>query len=236
MTPLADLIRLHRERLGLTKEELANRIGVSRGSVSQWELGLTTPKRNREEDVARALGLSAAELFRTEEPDLVVTVRDPATGERSAVAVELKAHPGGTILRVPRLANQASAGPGDDPLHEDVVLGSLDLSAAWVSQRIRPSSPSALRVITALGDSMSPTFGDGDLLLVDTGIREVRIDGVYALRAFGRLFVKRVRQKLDGAFVVSSDNPAEKTVDELNGSSQIEVLGRIVWAWNGRKL
>jgi transcriptional regulator with XRE-family HTH domain len=223
---LPDLIRLHRERLGLTKDELAQRIGVSRGSVSQWELGLTTPKRNREEDVARALGLSVAELFRS------------GGGLEEAGAVELRAPPFGGVIRVPRLDRIATMTHGANPTHtEEVVLGSVDLSTSWVSQRIRPSDPAALRIVTAFGDSMSPTFGDGDLLLVDTGVTEVRVDGVYAIRALGRLFLKRVRQRLDGGFIVSSDNPAERTTDELGRKpGEVEIVGRVVWSWNGRKL
>lgn len=27
-----------------------------------------------------------------------------------------------------------------------------------------------------------------------------------------------------------------KTVDVLNGANQVAVLGRVIWAWNGRKL
>lgn len=33
-----------------------------------------------------------------------------------------------------------------------------------------------------------------------------------------------------------SDNATVKTVDVLNGGQSIDVLGRVVWCWNGRKL
>jgi hypothetical protein len=41
---------------------------------------------------------------------------------------------------------------------------------------------------------------------------------------------------MDGAMEVSSDNINIKTVDVLNGDHQLNVLGRVVWAWNGKKL
>ncbi len=62
------------------------------------------------------------------------------------------------------------------------------------------------------------------------------IDGVYVMAANDRLYVKRVRQRLDGTVEISSDNATVKTVDVLGGGSSIDVLGRVVWCWNGRKL
>lgn len=145
--------------------------------------------------------------------------------------------PGEPAIHVPLLANSGSMGGGIDALHEDVMLGSIALSEAWVSKRIQPTRASALKFIHAYGDSMSPTFEDGDVLLVDTGVRDPHdIDGVYVLSANNRLFIKRVRTRMDNVTEVSSDNPTVKTVDVLNGGHSLDVLGRVVWCWNGRKL
>lgn len=84
---------------------------------------------------------------------------------------------------------------------------------------------------------MFPTFEDGDILLVDTGRRDPSMaDGVYVIGTHKRLFIKRVSERFDGTRVVSSDNKNVPLVQELNGDSEIEVLGRVVWVWNGRKL
>jgi phage repressor protein C with HTH and peptisase S24 domain len=90
--------------------------------------------------------------------------------------------------------------------------------------------------IHAIGDSMTPTFNDGDILLVDVGIKEVKSDAIYVLEALDRLFIKRVRQRLDGQYEISSDNPNVKTVDILNGDNQVSIRGRVVWLWNGKRL
>ena len=140
-------------------------------------------------------------------------------------------------LEVPILSATGSMGPGDDQHAEDFVVGRLSLSPSWVTKQIKPlSSPSNLRFIHAYGDSMEPTFSDGDVLLVDGGIRQVSVDGIFVLEAQSRLFIKRVRQRMDGAFEISSDNANVKTVDVLNGDHAVAVLGRVLWAWNGRKL
>lgn len=142
----------------------------------------------------------------------------------------------GNTLRIPVLANSASMGGGSEALHEDVVTGALQVSPSWVTQRIRPTRPENLRIISAYGDSMSPTFEDGDVLLIDTGVREAKINGVYVIRAHDRLFVKRVSQQISGQFVISSDNPSERTVEVLNGGHEVDIIGRVVWCWNGRKI
>ena len=52
-----------RLRLGLTEEEFASRLSVSRGAVQQWEKGTTAPNRKRQPAVAALLNLSIAELM-----------------------------------------------------------------------------------------------------------------------------------------------------------------------------
>lgn len=140
-------------------------------------------------------------------------------------------------VHVPLLKNSGSMGPGTDVEHDDVIVGTIALSPDWISKRIRPSTPEALRFIHAYGDSMHPTFEDGDVLLVDTGRRDPSgADGVYVLATDKRVFIKRVTERFNGGHDVTSDNPTVKTVQELNGGNEIRVLGRVVWVWNGRKL
>lgn len=128
-------------------------------------------------------------------------------------------------------------GKGSELQHDDVLVGHISLAEQWVARRLQPSSAEALRFIHAYGDSMHPTFEDGDVLLVDTGMRDpTAIDGVYVMSVHDRIYIKRVRQRMDGSIEVSSDNPTVKTVDVLNGDHAVQVLGRVIWCWNGRKM
>ena len=141
------------------------------------------------------------------------------------------------LVRIPILANSGSMGKGSDTLDADYVVGDLALSAHWINQYIKPGNLQELKFIHAHGESMSPTFSDGDVLLVDVGSRDpASHEGVYVLDVHGQTYIKRVRMRMSGSLEVSSDNPNIKTVDELNGDHQVRVLGRVVWAWNGQKL
>ena len=58
------LIREGRQRLGMSEQQFADAVGVSRGAVQQWEKpGGTAPKRSNQPRVAELLGISMAELL-----------------------------------------------------------------------------------------------------------------------------------------------------------------------------
>lgn len=140
-------------------------------------------------------------------------------------------------VRIPLLANGGSMGPGNDVLDADYVVGDMTLSAHWINQQIRPTNILELRFMHAHGESMAPTFSDGDVLLVDAGARDPSsMEGIYVLEVHSKTYIKRVRMRMDGSLEVSSDNANIKTVDVLNGDHEVRVIGRVVWAWNGRKL
>ncbi|QIL83907.1 helix-turn-helix transcriptional regulator [Diaphorobacter sp. HDW4A] len=145
--------------------------------------------------------------------------------------------PGAPVVNVPILANAASMGTGTEQHHEDVIIGVLPLSETWMRRTLQPTSVKHVRFIHAYGDSMSPTFEDGDIVLVDTGMLDARaIDGIYVIEANERLYIKRVRQRIDGEVEVSSDNPTVKTVDILNGDHPAMILGKVIYRWLGKKL
>lgn len=168
-------------------------------------------------------------------PDAQSLEKDGATeASKDPGPMESSTH---DAIKVQLLANSGSMGTGSDTLPDDVLVGQISLSPEWVRGRIRPSSVDALRFIHAYGDSMCPTFADGDVLLVDTGAKDPsRADGVYVLSTAVRVFIKRVTSRFDGGFDVSSDNPAVKVISSLNGEHDVNVLGRVVWVWNGKRL
>ena len=47
----------------MSQEDLADVLGIDKTSVSHWELGMSAPKHRRLDRVARALGVSVAELY-----------------------------------------------------------------------------------------------------------------------------------------------------------------------------
>lgn len=131
-------------------------------------------------------------------------------------------------------------GHGSAVPQQEVVIGGMQLEPEWVHRNLPAiSSPRNLSVISGHGDSMSPTFNDGDLLLVDRGITERPKSDVIYIFAWGDdLYIKRIqRHGPDGPLLIISDNPLYRPITVDNGQrDELRILGRVVWAWNGRKL
>ena len=162
-----------------------------------------------------------------------------ATGRGEAIVLhhEYMAALDSDIFAVPILANSGAMGKGSEQIDGDMVIGSLTVSREWVRTHLPDvRRPSDLRFIHGHGSSMYPTYNDGDILLVDTGYRTPDVDTVYVLSCNGSIFIKRVSRMFDGRHQISSDNPSDKLVQVLEGEQEVSVLGRVVWAWNGKRL
>lgn len=139
-------------------------------------------------------------------------------------------------FQVPLLANSGSMGDGVAQLDGDMVIGAMTLQVGWASKHLPHVLPGNLRFIHGYGDSMKPTFTDGDILLVDSGALAPDIDGVYVLAVNGKIYIKRITRRFNGQHEISSDNERVKTVEVLNGDHMVEIKGRVVWAWKGDRL
>ena len=60
---MTTLIKEYRNRLGITQEELANKVGVRRETIVFLEQGKYNPSLKLAHDVAEILGASIDELF-----------------------------------------------------------------------------------------------------------------------------------------------------------------------------
>ena len=85
-----------------------------------------------------------------------------------------------------------------------------------------------LAFITVVGDSMSPLMGSGDTILVHMNSGFLG-DGVYVLRLWESLHVKRVQRVAQDEYRIVSDNPIYKdltiTADDSDG---FIIVGRVV--------
>lgn len=236
---LGERLKAERSRCGHTQATLAENANISREMLGKYERGIAEPGAGVLMSLAGAgvdvnfvlTGVYGNQSSHSCEPGASSTKK---RGQRLSGSVPAPIDDEDTI-RVPVMSATGSMGSGNDLVAEDVVLGEVPLSRRWLSQHLPNSRPSALRLMHAYGDSMRGTLESGDFALVDTDVQSVEIDGVYVLQAHSRLFIKRVRQRMDGCYEVSSDNPAIKQTDILNGKHEVRVCGRVVYGWNGRR-
>lgn len=190
---------------------LSRLLGRNAAYVHQY-LTRGSPKRLAERDRRRL-----AEFFGVEEEAL----GGPPRGER----------PVDRLVPVGRRDLRASAGPGafaDD----EQPIAHIAFDPGWL-RRVARGRPEQLALIRVAGESMAPTFADGDDILVDRGDGADRLrDGIYVLRLEGTLVVKRLALE-SGSVIIRSDNPHWADLPPVS-SSHLDLVGRVVWT--GRRL
>lgn len=134
---------------------------------------------------------------------------------------------------IPRLDVGAAAGAG---AFEGDERGEAHIAfdPAWL-RRLARGAPDQLSLIRVSGDSMAPTLGDGDDILVDRGDGAERVrDGVYVLRMEDALVVKRLAlHPVARTLAIRSDNPAYPSWPDCDPAS-VAIVGRVVWV--GRRI
>lgn len=216
-------IKHHRDRLGLTLEQLSDRSGVDLGTIHALE-ARDSSRSKFATAIARGLGMTVEQL---------------ESGAQNPAAEEPVEPQRPDLFVVPIFDARASMGLGAPQPDHETVVDHMRLTKDWVRAHLPAiSSPSNLSVLSAFGDSMSPTLSDGDIMLVDRGVNDLKIDAVYVLALNDELYVKRIQRRItDGAIIIKSDNALYDPVVVTNGEKAgLRVLGRVVWAWNGRKM
>lgn len=59
-------IEKYRRKNGLSQSDLANMLGVTQGTISQWEIGATFPTSSKLPEIAKVLNCEISDLFKHE--------------------------------------------------------------------------------------------------------------------------------------------------------------------------
>ena len=168
-------IRHRRLSIGIEQKELAERIGVHKNAISNWERGRSRPDFNLIPAICKALDVSPYELLGMEEPEVQITPRENALiskyrklEDRFRTHVDvmmdslLQAQDAENVpelfeieFRPTRLAAGSDAG-----LHDIIEPQQIMVHDSPLLHR-------ANGVYKVNGDSMEPTFHDGDFVFVE---------------------------------------------------------------------
>lgn len=227
--------------LKLSQKKIADAAGISAPAVNHYFKGVNPLNLQFAAVLARLLEVSVSDFsprLAAEIEQITEAVRtEPGSKESNVIAADFS-QKRTDMVDIPRLDVAGSMGFGitrpDD--HEDVI-DRLRVSTAWLRRNVNATNHDNLAVITGYGDSMEGTFNDGDLLLVDRGVTDIKIDAVYVLALKGELYIKRLQRRPDGTILMLSDNEKYKPYEIKDGElDQFEVLGRVLLAWNARRL
>lgn len=194
-----------RERARLTQKEVAEAIGVTEQSVSQWELGKTRPSLDKIPALARLFNLSESELLNAETVDYAL----PSHGRKLQV-----------INRIQSNWEEVAESPGDS---EDRFV--IIEEAHAVSERAF-----ALEIT---GSTNQPEFRPGDIVIMDPAVEPLPGDMVAArLEGSAQSVFRRYRPKgRDNAgnpvFDLVPINPDWPTL-HVDAANPGEILGTMV--------
>lgn len=204
MSIFIERLRSEIDRIGVS--ELARASGFARNSLYNW-----SDKGNIPLDKLLLLGEFGVDV------DYVVS-------GKSALAQNIEHD--SEYSSVPVYDVEVSA--GDGAINEEhKALYSLAFRKDWLKSRGLHIKD--LHVVIARGDSMEPTIGDKDSLLVCTAEKTPKDGHIYVIRNGNMLWVKRIQLQLDGGLLLISDNKVyPPMLLNLDESNDVEIIGKVV--------
>lgn len=134
-----------------------------------------------------------------------------------------------SYVRFPLLEGFAGMGRGDYVGDYPEIVDFVEVTREWATQRLRNVPHEAVRVITGRGQSMRGTYSDGDLIFLDSRIKQFKGDAAYCYRWDGLVHIKRLQHIGGGRVRIISANPEWPAVEVA--LTELEIGGMAVTAW-----
>lgn len=210
---------------GVDEDEIRKRAGIRYTTWRDAISGVSKQPRAAA-DIAAALNVDLTWLLKgvgSMRPD---GQRTPAAQKRGADVLT-------TVMQFNVTASMGDGSVVDD--HPAVIQG-ITVSLEELRKQASFSSPPNLSFISGRGDSMTPTFSDGDMLLVDQNVAEHKIDAVFAFTYDGEFYVKTLQRVPGRGVMAVSHNRTVYEPFKIEPGRPFTIHGRVVLAWNARKL
>ncbi|AIK17774.1 XRE family transcriptional regulator [Glaesserella parasuis] len=222
---IGNRIREQREKLGLSRNEMADRLDVSLSALQNWEMNEREPQASMIIKIAEFLGVApnyllTGEQSQPQEAKSIVARAFEALEKERAEQDEVEMLSSFESIEV-------SAGFGSF----NVGVTEPDGQVPYDSNLLRNLGvkPKHCGVFWANGSSMLPTIHNGDQLLVDFSKKEVKNNKVYLVQNGDSVWVKRVKIEWDGVELISDNKeeyrPIRISADE---AQNLQIIGQVV--------
>lgn len=213
----ANKLKEYRLNKKLSQTAIANKLGVTRSTLSAWETGKTVPNKKHLQELAQILHIKPNNL-REEHPHLTLYKQLNKTNKK----------------KVDELTHDLLVEQKIVPLFSVKVLDNVTLSAGhgsgfydeYETREVFTEKEYFYDIATWIeGDSMEPVYQDGEVALIREGGFDY--DGaVYAVAWNEQLYIKKVYLEEDGYRLVSinKDYPAKFAPAE----DEPRIVGKIV--------
>ena len=199
-------IKQLRDRAGMTQEELADKLGVARSTVTQWENGWSNPRMGMVQKLAGVFHVTSSDIVSDE----------PIKSSLPANAIPVR----GTSAMVPvRVLGRTHAG---ERMDEDESDYEVEFPEGVAS---RHPGCFALRVE---GDCMNRRYPEGCVVLVDPRMEPSNGRAVVAEFDDGRS-VLRCYYRGQSSLMLTADSFSEYEDIILTGEDPVKLVGVVVW-------
>lgn len=207
-----DRVRHLRKTCGLSQEELAERLDLTRPSVTSWETGKTKPRLDKLEQLAGILGTSAYYLLNGEEPP-----SPDFSYPRGALPVV-----GRSGLVPMRRLGKTHAGDAVEEIEDERMVE--------VPAHVAEMHPNGF-VLSVEGDCMDRAYPDGCVVLVDPDAQPWNGCAVVAETSPGESVLRRYMRGTN-TLMLSADSHSgdyEDMVFSNEETQEVRTLGVVVW-------
>jgi len=199
---------------------------VSKTGANQGEVSALLRNKSFGEKKARKIetdcGLPVGWLDTPAEPPTPTSM-----GISNAIPIVLTDEHSPDQVRIPMVTLRLQAGVmgiQTEPDRRDG--GTLGLSMSWV--RRKGYDPQQLLAIPVKGESMEPTFYEGDVVVINLADKQPVDNGVYAINYEGEAVVKRMARDA-GQWWLMSDNPDQRRhFRRACHGKECIIIGRVV--------
>lgn len=195
-------LRMLRKDAGMTQQDIADKLDVTRVSVGKWESGIATPRPKNLEDLAALFGTSVSYLLGEDGPERVESRAASATVPMRTIGV-------------------TCMGDGDEADADAVVE---------VPEGVAARHP-GLFVVHGIGSCMDRRFPEDAALGVDPDMEPRTGDAVLVRDEAHGSFVHVYMAGSGGTVMLSADSWQDGYEDLVVGPRDppVEVLGTVVW-------
>lgn len=204
---------------GVSQAEFARRIDVSPQTLSGWMSGRNKPGVEELGRMCVALNVS---------PSWLLTGFENVAGSQSLVDED--------CIIIPVLNIRGSCGTHGRDVSNASMIRMMKVTHEWVADHCGMVDKKSLNIIGATGDSMSPTLEDGDAVIIDTSVKSLYTDAMFAFTIDNDMYIKRL-QRIGGSIQVISDNPrySPYMINPRELGESFQVLGKVVSTIQVRK-
>jgi phage repressor protein C with HTH and peptisase S24 domain len=207
----------------MSQEAFAKKIRISQGYLAKVENGTHIFSRKVINRIANEFGVNVVWLETGEGQAPFMQGRELDDKGYAGVQMDRESE----YFLIPLYPQKS----GEENISEKGLYVKIMPLKSWAQNALQVN-PDNLSMMLVEGESMSPTFNPGDILIVDQSRgKESLEEGFYLIILNGSSpLLKRLQPMLEGKLRIISDNPRyESMTVSPEEAAEIRIVGKIIW-------